>query len=227
MSIIEVKNLTKYYKEGKDDVEVIKKLTFNINKGEFTTIIGPSGSGKSTLLYLLSGMEPMTSGEVILLNEKLNNITEKRKGEMRRKEIGFVFQFYNLISEMTVEDNIVLNNLIGKDKIDKERIKTLLELVGLTGYEKRFPTELSGGQQQRVAIARALYNKPEIIFMDEPTGNLDSKTGDEIMELFVKINKDYNTTIVQVTHSMKHAQLSDRIINLVDGEIIDDTKKEK
>lgn len=224
MNVIETKDLVKYYKSGGVKVKVIKDISLKIENGEFISIIGPSGSGKSTLLYLLSGMENISSGEVLLLGKDLKTITDKEKSEFRNSKIGFVFQFYNLIAEISVEDNILLPNLISKEKINYDRLDKILELVSLSDHRKKLPNELSGGQQQRVAIARAFYVNPQIIFADEPTGNLDSKTGKEIMELFKKINDEYGTTIVQVTHNIKHTLYSSRIIKLVDGELDDDKR---
>lgn len=219
MSIIKAENLCKNYSTGTIETKVIKNISLEIEKGDFVSIVGPSGSGKSTLLYLLSGMEPYTSGSVIFSGKEISKLSDKEKCEIRRNKLGFVFQFYNLIAEMNVVDNVLLPVLVSKEKVDEKRLDDILKIVGMEKYKTAFPHELSGGQQQRVAIARAIYTNPEIIFADEPTGNLDSVTGKEIMELFKKINETQGTTIIQVTHSEKYAKYAKTIITLVDGEI--------
>lgn len=226
MNVIESSHLKKFYGTGKEEVCVINDISLKVEKGEFVSIMGPSGSGKSTLLYLLSGMETLSDGEVLLLGKDISTMRDKEKSELRRNKIGFIFQFYNLVSEMSVQDNILLPRLIGNERIDFEQLDSVLNVVGLFEHRNAFPHQLSGGQQQRVAIARALYNKPDIIFADEPTGNLDSKTGTEIMSLFKKINKEFHTSILQVTHSAKQAEYADRIITLMDGGIIHDRANE-
>ncbi|MBE6049571.1 MAG: ABC transporter ATP-binding protein [Clostridium sp.] len=222
MDIVKTENLYKEYNLGKVKTKVINNVTLSIKEKEFVSIIGPSGSGKSTLLYLLSGMEEKTSGSVYLLGQDIDKLSDKEKCDMRRNSIGFVYQFYNLISEMNVQDNILLPKLIDNEEIDIERLNKIVELVSLEKHLKSFPHELSGGQQQRVAIARAIYTNPKIIFADEPTGNLDYKTGQDVMELFKKINEEMGTTIIQVTHSMEHAKYANRIIKIVDGEVCDE-----
>ena len=219
MDIVRTENLYKEYNLGKIKTKVINNVTLSIKEKEFVSIIGPSGSGKSTLLYLLSGMEEKTSGSIYLLGKDINKLSDKEKCDMRRNSIGFVYQFYNLISEMNVQDNILLPKLIDNEKIDVERLNKIVKLVSLEKHLKSFPYELSGGQQQRVAIARAIYANPKIIFADEPTGNLDYKTGQDVMELFKKINEEMGTTIIQVTHSLEHAKYANRIIKIVDGEV--------
>ena len=219
MDIVRTENLYKEYNLGKIKTKVINNVTLSIKEKEFVSIIGPSGSGKSTLLYLLSGMEEKTSGSIYLLGKDIDKLSDKEKCDMRRNSIGFVYQFYNLISEMNVQDNILLPKLIDNEKIDVERLNKIVKLVSLEKHLKSFPHELSGGQQQRVAIARAIYANPKIIFADEPTGNLDYKTGQDVMELFKKINEEMGTTIIQVTHSLEHAKYANRIIKIVDGEV--------
>ncbi|WP_294353257.1 ABC transporter ATP-binding protein [uncultured Clostridium sp.] len=219
MDIVRTENLYKEYNLGKIKTKVINNVTLSIKEKEFVSIIGPSGSGKSTLLYLLSGMEEKTSGSIYLLGKDIDKLSDKEKCDMRRNSIGFVYQFYNLISEMNVQDNILLPKLIDNEKIDVERLNKIVKLVSLEKHLKSFPYELSGGQQQRVAIARAIYANPKIIFADEPTGNLDYKTGQDVMELFKKINEEMGTTIIQVTHSLEHAKYANRIIKIVDGEV--------
>ena len=212
MNAIEVKNLNKSFKLGKnDEVKVLKSLNFTVKKGSFLSIMGPSGCGKSTLLYLLGGLDNPTSGVININGRDISTLKEKEKAKMKRREVGFVFQFYNLVPNLTIEDNILLPLLMDGKKIKnyKEDLNNILDLVGLKDKRKMTPRELSGGQQQRVAIARALLFKPEIILADEPIGNLDSKTGESIMELFREINKKFGTTIVQVTHAESAAYYGD------------------
>lgn len=223
MKSIEVKNLNKSFKVGKETVEVLKNINFSVEKGEFISIMGPSGGGKSTLLYLLGGLDKPTSGEVLIDGKDLSKIKQKQMSHMRRTKMGFVFQFYNLVPNLTVEDNIMLPLMLDGKKLKdyEEKLNEILDIIGMTEKRKLTPRELSGGQQQRVAIARALIFEPEIIFLDEPIGNLDSKTGTEIMELFRKINVEYGKTLIQVTHSEKSARYGTSIIRLIDGQIID------
>ncbi len=217
MELIRVKNLKKTYHSGTVVTDVIKDIDLVVEKGDFVTITGPSGSGKSTLMYLLSGLEPVTGGEVFINQANITKMDDLELSALRREKIAFVFQFYNLLTEMSVTDNILLPSLIEKGKVDKDKIKDVLDLVGLNGYEYLYPYELSGGQQQRVAIARALYSNPEIIFADEPTGNLDSVSTANIMKLFQKINKERGTTIIMVTHSEKYASIGNKGIYVKDG----------
>lgn len=219
--VIELKALNKAYTNEDVSVEVIKNINLDIYKGEFVSIMGPSGSGKSTLLYLMGGLEKPTSGAVMIDSKDLHKMNDSQESSIRRNSIGFVFQFYNLVPHLTIEDNILLPVLLngGKRKDYVVRLKHLLEVVGLTDKRKSFPTRLSGGQQQRVAIARALINDPDIILADEPIGNLDSKTGSEIMQLFKKINQEEGKTVIQVTHSKESAEYGNRIIFVKDGAI--------
>lgn len=220
-NIIQALDLCKTYKLGEVSIEVLKDVNLAINQGEFVSLMGPSGSGKSTLLYLLGGLDKPTSGSITVKGRELSVMKDKEESEMRRREIGFVFQFYNLVPNLNLEENIMLPILLdGKNlKKYKNRLDEILELVGLADRRKHTPRELSGGQQQRVAIARALVNEPDIILADEPIGNLDSKAGTEILELFKKINKEKNKTIVQVTHSHEAAQYGTRLINVKDGRV--------
>lgn len=222
MKAIEVMNLNKSFKVGKEEVEVLKNLDFSVDKGEFLSIMGPSGCGKSTLLYLLGGLDKPTSGIVHVNGRDLSKLSEKQKSIMKRRELGFVFQFYNLVPNLSVEDNILLPIILDGGKIRKyeKKLTEILDSIEMTHKRKVTPRELSGGQQQRVAIARALVFEPEIILADEPIGNLDSKTGTEIMKLFKKINTDLGKTIVQVTHSEEAALYGTSILKLKDGEII-------
>ena len=220
-NIIETIDLCKTYMLGEISTEVLKDVNLEIEQGEFVSLMGPSGSGKSTLLYLLGGLDKPTSGTIRLKGKELTVMKDKEESEMRRKEIGFVFQFYNLVPNLNLEENIMLPILLDGKKLKqyRDRLDEILELVGLTDRRRHTPRELSGGQQQRVAIARALVNEPDIILADEPTGNLDSKTGTEILELFKRINREKNKTIVQVTHSYEAAQYGSRIINVKDGRV--------
>lgn len=220
-SVIETVDLCKVYTLGTVEVEVLKDINVLIHKGEFVSIMGPSGSGKSTLLYLIGGLDKPTSGCIKVNGHEISKMKDKEESSMRRREIGFVFQFYNLIPNLSVKENILLPVLLdGKNiKNYKQKLNDILSIVGLTDRRNHTPKELSGGQQQRVAIARALINEPEIILADEPIGNLDSKTGTEVMELLKSINQEKGRTIVQVTHSGEAADYGQRIINLKDGKV--------
>ena len=222
MNIIKTNNITKVFGHNGNKVTVLDNLSFSINEGEFVSLMGASGSGKSTLLYLIGGLDKPTSGEVYIEGKDINKLKEKEMAKLRRKDIGFVFQFYNLVQNLTVEENIMLPVVMDgkKEKDYKERLDKILKLIGLEEKRKNLPNELSGGQQQRVSIARAIILSPKIILADEPIGNLDSKSGTEVMELFRKINKEEGITILQVTHSEESAEYGDRIINLKDGKII-------
>ena len=222
MSIIDVKNLNKSFKIGKTENHVLKDINFKVEKGEFLSIMGPSGGGKSTLLYLLGGLDKPTSGSVSIDNIDISTIKEKQMSKLRRNKIGFVFQFYNLVPNLSVEDNIMLPLMLDGKKLKNynDKLDEILDIIDMKDKRKLTPRELSGGQQQRVAIARALIFEPEIIFLDEPIGNLDSKTGTEIMKLFKKINVEYGKTLIQVTHSKESATYGTAIINLIDGQII-------
>ncbi|MTI65347.1 MAG: ABC transporter ATP-binding protein [Firmicutes bacterium] len=220
-NIIEVDNLYKTYKMGEVKVEVLKDINLKVDKGEFISIMGPSGSGKSTMLYLLGGLDKPTQGSIKINGKELSVMKDKHQSIMRRRDVGFVFQFYNLIPNLNVEENVMLPILLDGKKMKsyKNKLKETLEIVGLSNRSHHTPRELSGGQQQRVAIARALINEPEIILADEPIGNLDSKTGTDIMKLFQNINKEKNKTIIQVTHSEDSAEYGTKIIRVKDGKV--------
>lgn len=220
MSIIEVRNLNKYYLQGKDKNHILKNISLQVNEGDFLGIIGPSGSGKTTLLYCLSSLETIDEGEILFEGENIKDFSDKKVSNLRQKSFGFIFQFYNLIPNLTAYENILLASVIA-NKISEERIETLLEMVGMKEYKNYFPKEMSGGMQQRVAIARALVNEPKVIFADEPTGNLDQKKGKEIMDLLYKLNKENNITIILVTHNEDYLRYCSRTINLIDGEFIE------
>lgn len=220
-SVVEIIDLYKTYKLGEVDVEVLKGINLSIQSGEFVSIMGPSGSGKSTLLYLIGGLDKPTSGSVKIKGKELAVMNDRDESLMRRRDIGFVFQFYNLIPNLNVEENIMLPILLDGKKIKdyKNKLDELLEIVALSDRRYHTPRELSGGQQQRVAIARALINEPDVILADEPIGNLDSKSGTEIMLLLKKINKEKGKTVIQVTHSREVAEYGNRIINVRDGRV--------
>ena len=220
-AVIEVRSLYKTFKLGEVDVEVLKDIDLTIDRGEFVSIMGPSGSGKSTFLYLLGGLDKPTAGSIKINGKEISVLKDREESMMRRRDIGFVFQFYNLIPNLNVEENVMLPILLDGKKLKEYRreLDEILEIVGLSDRRRHTPRELSGGQQQRVAIARALVNDPEIIFADEPIGNLDSKTGMEIMKLLQQINQQRNKTILQVTHSKEAATYGRRIIHVRDGKV--------
>lgn len=222
MEILKVENLTKVYGKGENRVEALKNINLTVNKGEFVAIIGASGSGKSTLLHLLGGLDRPTSGKVIIDGENIYDYKEDRLAIFRRRKIGFVFQFFNLIPVLDVEENIALPAMMDNDKIDKEYLKEIIELLGLKERKNHLPSELSGGQQQRVSIGRALLNKPSLIFADEPTGNLDSKNSKEVIELLKVTAKKYNQTLILITHDINIAEEAERVITIEDGNIISD-----
>ncbi|BFL47605.1 ABC transporter ATP-binding protein [Lactonifactor longoviformis] len=215
------RNIVKEYTVGGEGVRVLDGITLKVCRGEFVSIMGESGSGKSTLLYILGGLDRPTEGNVSINGTDLSGLSDETMSRMRRQKIGFVFQFYNLIPNLNAEENIMLPLLLdGKRAQDYSgRLAQMLELVGLTQRRKHTPRELSGGQQQRVAIARALMSRPEILFADEPTGNLDSRTGAEIMSLLEEINRERGQTIIMVTHSPEAAKSSSRIITVRDGKL--------
>ena len=223
-AIIEVNNLRKVYRLGKEKVIALEDINIKIKKGEICCILGTSGSGKSTLLNMLAGLEKPTKGEIIIRNYHVNKLNEKKLATFRQKYIGFVFQSYNLIPTLTALENVALPLVfrrIGKRK-RLQLSKNMLKLVGLGTHLKHKPTQMSGGQQQRVGIARAFAAQPSVIFADEPTGNLDSKTTIEVMLLMVKIAKDNNQTLIIVTHDREIADYADRIVQLKDGNVIAD-----
>ena len=222
MALIEVKNLCKVYGSGEAKVDALKDINLEIEQGEFVAIVGPSGSGKSTLLHLLGGVDKPSYGEVIIKGESIYKLKEKELSILRRRKIGFVFQFFNLIPVLTAEENIEMPVLLDGNKIDKKYMDELLKLLGLETRRKHHPSELSGGQQQRVSIGRGLANKPSVILADEPTGNLDSKNSKEILELLKYSAKKYNQTLILITHDMNIAKAADRIITIEDGKITTD-----
>lgn len=219
MEILKIKNLCKAYGKGNTRVEALKNINLTINEGEFAVVVGPSGSGKSTFLHIVGGVEKATSGEVIIENTVINNLSEKELSIMRRRKIGFVFQFYNLLPVLTAEENMIMPLLLDGKEVDKNYLEEIMDILGIKDRRDHLPSQLSGGQQQRVSIGRALANKPSLILADEPTGNLDSKNSREIIELLRYSAKKYNQTLIVITHDLRIAKLADRVISIEDGEI--------
>ena len=222
MEILKVDNLTKIY--GKDTTKVVAldHVSFSVEKGEFVAIVGASGSGKSTLLHLIGGVDRPTSGKVFIDGKDIFNFNDDKLAIFRRRQVGLIYQFYNLIPILNVEENITLPLSLDNREVDKERLNELLKLLGLQNRKNHLPNELSGGQQQRTSIGRALITNPTIILADEPTGNLDSKSSDEIVALLKKSNKELNQTIIMITHNMEIAKVADRIIKIEDGKIVEE-----
>ena len=221
MSVIKVENVKKVFGSKDNANTVLDGISFEIEEGEFVSLMGASGSGKSTLLYLIGGLDTPTEGKVYINDEDISKLKEKKFAKLRRRDIGFVFQFYNLVQNLSVEENIMLPVTMDgqKEKDYSERLYEILDIVGLKDKRKYLPHQLSGGQQQRVSIARAMILKPRIILADEPIGNLDSKSGEDIMKLFKTVNEKERITILQVTHSNEAAMYGNRIINLKDGKL--------
>ncbi|MBO5395441.1 MAG: ABC transporter ATP-binding protein [Clostridia bacterium] len=222
MDILKIENLSKIYGEGENQVKALDNVSFTVPKGQFVAIIGPSGSGKSTLLHILGGVDRPTSGKVYLGGQDVYAQDEDRLAIFRRRQVGLIYQFYNLIPVLNVTENITLPVLMDGKKVDKKYLSELLSLLSLKGREKHLPNELSGGQQQRVSIGRALINNPAVMLADEPTGNLDSKNSCEIVELLKASNKKYGQTLIIITHDESIALQADRIISINDGRIESD-----
>ena len=222
MEILRVENLCKTYGKGENQVKALDNVSFSVNKGEFVAIIGPSGSGKSTLLHILGGVDKPTSGKVYVDGEDVYAKNDEKLAIFRRRQVGLIYQFYNLIPVLNVTENITLPVLMDGQKVNKERLAELISTLQLTGRENHLPNQLSGGQQQRVSIGRALMNAPAIVLADEPTGNLDSKNSQQIMELLKLSNKKYNQTLMVITHDESIALQADRIIAIEDGRILRD-----
>ena len=220
MNILKVENVKKIYGKGEAKVIALDNVSFEIKKGEFIAIMGPSGSGKSTILHVLAGLEKPTDGKVYYYDKNIYDMDKKELTILRRQKIGIIYQFYNLIPTLNVEENITLPIQLDKKKVDKKRLEEITKFFNIDNRIKHLPNELSGGQQQNVAVARALMINPSIILADEPTGNLDSKSSIEIMQLLKEANKEYNQTIIMVTHNLELAKLADRIIQIEDGKII-------
>ena len=217
MNILNTINLGKTYGKDENKVEALKNINLSFEKGKFTSIVGPSGSGKSTLLHCIAGLDSITSGKVLINDIDISTLNEEEMSKFRREKFGFIFQSFNLIPVINVYHNIILPVEIDNKKIDKKYIDKIIELLGLSDKVNKFPNELSGGQQQRVAIARALVNKPEIIFADEPTGNLDSKTTNEVMNLLKTCVKEFGQTLIMITHNDEIAKIADKCIEIQDG----------
>lgn len=222
MKILEVNNLSKFYGKGDTLVKALDDVSFSVEQGEFVAIIGPSGSGKSTLLHILGGVDTATSGKVIINGTDISKLDETKLAIFRRRQIGLIYQFYNLIPILTVEENLTLPLLLDGRKPDKRQIDYLIKNLGLGERLKHLPNQLSGGQQQRVSIGRALVNNPALMLADEPTGNLDSENSREIISLLRKFNKENNQTVIIITHDEKIALSADRIISIEDGKITRD-----
>lgn len=222
MKILEVTNLCKTYGKGDTMVKALDNVSFSVEKGEFVAIIGPSGSGKSTLLHILGGVDVPTSGSVVINQTDISNLDETALAIFRRRQIGLIYQFYNLIPILTVQENLTLPLLLDGRKPDKKQIDTLVKRLGLENRLDHLPNQLSGGQQQRVSIGRALVNNPVLMLADEPTGNLDSKNSKEIISLLRQFNKEFNQTVIIITHDEKIANSADRVITIEDGKITGD-----
>ena len=219
MEIVRVENLSKQYGSGETAVEALNNISFSVKKGEFVAIVGPSGSGKSTLLHMLGGVDKPTSGKVIIDNTDIYSLNETQLAIFRRRQIGLIYQFYNLIPVLSVEENITLPLLLDGHNVDEKQFNNIVDILGLENRLDHLPNQLSGGQQQRVSIGRALISNPAIMLADEPTGNLDSKNSKEIIELLKMFNKTFSQTLIVITHDEQIALQADRIIAIEDGEI--------
>ena len=224
MEVLRTEDLTREYGFGDNKVIALNHVSFSVEEGEFVTILGPSGSGKSTLLHLLGGVDKPTSGKVYIGGQSIYEMKERELTAFRRREIGQIYQFYNLIPVLNVEENICLPMLLDHRQTERKDLDELLELLGLTERVNHLPSELSGGQQQRVAIGRALISKPKLILADEPTGNLDQKNSREIIKLFRELNEKYGQTILLITHDEKIAEHAERILVIEDGQIVEDNR---
>ena len=222
MEILRVENLTKIYGKGENEVRALDDVSFSVNKGEFIAVIGPSGSGKSTLLHILGGVDRPTSGRVLMDGKDVYAQNEEQLAIFRRRQVGLIYQFYNLIPVLNVTENITLPVLMDGQRVNSDRLKELITTLGLTGRENHLPNQLSGGQQQRVSIGRALMNAPAVVLADEPTGNLDSKNSKEIVDLLKISNEKYGQTLIVITHDESIALQADRIISIDDGKITRD-----
>ncbi len=222
MEILHVENLTKIYGKGDTKVTALDNVSFSVNQGEFVTIVGASGSGKSTLLHLIGGVDRPNSGKVLINGKNIYEMDNDTLAIFRRRQIGLIYQFYNLLPILNVEENITLPLELDGRKVDNQELDELLKILGLSARKKHLPNELSGGQQQRTSIGRAMITHPAIILADEPTGNLDTKASDEIVELLKISNKKYKQTIIMITHNLELASLADRIIKIEDGHIVEE-----
>ncbi len=219
MNIFKVENVSKVFGKGEAKVVALDNISLEIEEGEFIAIIGPSGSGKSTLLHIMAGLEKPTSGDIYFYGKNMNEMSKKELTILRREKIGIIYQFYNLIPNLNVEENILLPIEFDRQKVDKEKLKNIMKFLNIENRKTHLPNELSGGQQQKVAIGRALMINPKIILADEPTGNLDTKSSNEIINLLKEANKKLKQTIIIITHNLEIAKLADRIIKIEDGKI--------
>lgn len=226
MKILEIKNLCKVYGSGETKVDALKNVSFDIDQGEFVAIVGPSGSGKSTLMHILGGVDTPTSGVVNISGTDISKLNETKLAIFRRRQIGLIYQFYNLIPILNVEENMTLPILLDGKKPDKKLLKDLVDKLGLADRRRHLPNQLSGGQQQRVSIGRALMNHPALLLADEPTGNLDTENSKEIISLLRKFNKENKQTVIIITHDERIALSADRVITIEDGQITRDSKKD-
>lgn len=222
MEILKVENLTKTYGSGENLVNAVDDVSFSVEKGEFVAIVGASGSGKSTLLHLIGGVDRPTSGKIFVDGNDISKMNDDKLAVFRRRQVGIVYQFYNLIPILTVEENITLPCDLDGRGVDRERLEMILDSFGLRARRKHLPNQLSGGQQQRTSIARALINNPSLVLADEPTGNLDSKSSEEVMSMLKMCNQNYGQTVIMITHNLDIAKQADRIITISDGKIVEE-----
>lgn len=222
MEILKVENLTKTYGSGENLVHAVDDVSFSVEKGEFVAIVGASGSGKSTLLHLIGGVDRPTSGKIFVDGNDISKMNDDKLAVFRRRQVGIVYQFYNLIPILTVEENITLPCDLDGRGVDRERLEMFLDSFGLRARRKHLPNQLSGGQQQRTSIARALINNPSLVLADEPTGNLDSKSSEEVMSMLKMCNQSYGQTVIMITHNLDIAKQADRIITISDGKIVEE-----
>lgn len=222
MEILKVENLTKTYGSGENLVHAVDDVSFSVEKGEFVAIVGASGSGKSTLLHLIGGVDRPTSGKIFVGGNDISKMNDDKLAVFRRRQVGIVYQFYNLIPILTVEENITLPCDLDGRGVDRERLEMILDSFGLRARRKHLPNQLSGGQQQRTSIARALINNPSLVLADEPTGNLDSKSSEEVMSMLKMCNQSYGQTVIMITHNLDIAKQADRIITISDGKIVEE-----
>ena len=220
MEILRCEHITKIYGSGETQVTALDDVSFSVEKGEFVSVIGPSGSGKSTLLHILGGVDKPTSGKVFIDGTDMHALKEDKLAVFRRRQIGLVYQFYNLMPVLNVEENIALPHLLDGRELDRERLESIIDHLGLTERRYNLPRQLSGGQQQRVSIGRALYSHPAVLLCDEPTGNLDRKTGEEIVDLLKQSNRSQKQTLILITHDEALAMQADRILYLEDGKVV-------
>lgn len=222
MEILKVENFTKTYGSGENLVNAVDDVSFSVEKGEFLAIVGASGSGKSTLLHLIGGVDRPTSGKIFVDGNDISKMNDDKLAVFRRRQVGIVYQFYNLIPILTVEENITLPCDLDGRGVDRERLEMILDSFGLRARRKHLPNQLSGGQQQRTSIARALINNPSLVLADEPTGNLDSKSSEEVMSMLKMCNQSYGQTVIMITHNLDIAKQADRIITISDGKIVEE-----